>query len=260
MQNSAKQPVIIDAHAHLGYSKIFSMGITEEELLGTMDRFGIGASVVMPAAGAEYSTAHDAIARLADKYPGRIFGMASLTPLVGEDVYTREVRRCVRELGFRGLKLHPLAHAVMPLAPVADVVFSVAAELNIPVMVHTGTGIPFSLPSVLIPRAQEYPQLPIILAHAGFAVYTVEAFVAARVCPNIYLEPSWCMASDIKRLVDEFGAQRVMYGGDLPSNVPVELAKFQNLGLSSESFQWCMAGTANKVFRLGLSVNVEGGE
>jgi predicted TIM-barrel fold metal-dependent hydrolase len=242
--------MIVDAHTHLGYSHIFSMGIAEQELIGTMDRYGIDVSVVMPAAGADIVPTHDAIAQLAEKYPGRIFGMASLTPLIGESDYAAELRRCVRELGFHAVKLHPLAHAVMPTAPAADVVFATAAELQIPVMVHTGTGVPFSLPSVLIPRALEYPDTPIILAHAGFAVYTPEAFVAAQVCSNIYLEPSWCMAHDVKRMVQQFGADRVMYGGDLPSNVPVELAKFQSLDLPEDAYEMCMAGTAIKVFKL----------
>jgi predicted TIM-barrel fold metal-dependent hydrolase len=250
MPNSAADVTIVDAHSHLGYSRIFSMGITEEDLLACMDRNGIHASVVMPAAGSDYGPTHDAIARLAERYPGRIYGMASLTPLVGEAEYRREVTRCVRELGFRALKLHPLAHAVSPTAPVADVVFAVAAELDIPVMVHTGTGIPFSLPALLIPRALHYPRLPIVLAHAGFAVYTPEAMVAAQVCPNIYLEPSWCMAHDIKQMVERFGAGRVMYGGDLISNVPVELAKFRSLGLSDEQYAMCMGGTVSRVFKL----------
>jgi predicted TIM-barrel fold metal-dependent hydrolase len=179
-----------------------------------------------------------------------------MTPLIGEAAYAAELRRCVRELGFHAVKLHPLAHAVMPTAPAADVVFATASELGLPVMVHTGTGVPFSLRSVLIPRALEYPETPIILAHAGFAVYTPEAFVAAQVCPNIYLEPSWCMAHDVKRMVEQFGANRVMYGGDLPSNVPVELAKFQSLGLSESDYRMCMAGTAIQVFKLP----VKGGE
>src|SRR5437763_6820384 len=226
--------MIVDAHSHLGYSDIFSTGITEEQLMGAMDQHGIDIPVVMPAAGAAFGPTHDAIAHLAEKYPGRIYGMASMTPLIGEAEYVRELTRCVRELDFRAVKLHPLAHAVMSTAAVADVVFATASELGIPVMIHTGTGVPFSLPSLLIPRARQSPDLPIILPHPGLAVYTPEAFVAAEVCPNIYLEPSWCMAGDVKRMVESFGAKRVMYGGDLPNNIPVELVKFRSLGLSED--------------------------
>jgi predicted TIM-barrel fold metal-dependent hydrolase len=244
--------MIVDAHSHVGYSKVFSAGITEEVLLGTMEEFGIQATVVMPAAGADPTPTHDTIARLAEEHPGRVFGMISMTPLMGEEAYTREFWRCVRELSFVAVKIHPIAHAVAPNAPVCDLVFELAKEAGIPVMVHTGLGVPFALPSLLIPRARQYPDLPIIQAHAGFAVYSAESIIVAQECPNTYLEPSWCTAGDIKRMVNMFGAGRVMYGGDLPSNVPVELAKYRHMELSDEDYRLCLGGTAIKVFKLPI--------
>ncbi|MDR7485048.1 MAG: amidohydrolase family protein [Armatimonadota bacterium] len=244
--------MIVDAHSHLGWSKIFNAGVTEEILLGTMDAHGIQASVVMPAAGSDPTPTHDAIARLAEQHPGRIFGMISMTPLMGEEAYTREFRRCREQHGFVAVKIHPVAHAVAPNLPVCDVVFELARAAGIPVMVHTGLGSPFALPSLLIPRARQYPDLPIILAHAGFAIYTAEAIIVAQECPNVYLEPSWCTAGDIKRMVTTFGARRVLYGGDLPFNVPVELSKYRTVGLSEEDYRMCVGGSAIALFRLPI--------
>ena len=242
--------MIIDAHSHLGYSEIFSAGVTEELLLTTMDANGIDATVVMPAAGSDPIPTHDAIAALCGRLPERVFGMISMTPLIGRSAYVHEARRCVRELGFKAIKLHPQAHAVSPAFEVTNVVFEMAAELGVPVMVHTGSGAPFALPSLLIRRAREYPELTIILAHAGFAIYTEEAIVAAEVCDNIYLEPTWCIAGDIRRMVKNLGPQRVMFGGDLPSNVPVELTKYRTLDLSQDEREWCLWRTASEVFKL----------
>src|SRR5258707_6490249 len=101
--------MIIDVHSHLGWSDIFSAGVTEKELLETMERNGIDASLVMPAAGSDPGRTHDAIADLCARHRGRIFGIASMTPLIGEDAYRREAVRCIRELGFKAIKLHPLA-------------------------------------------------------------------------------------------------------------------------------------------------------
>ncbi|MDR7485054.1 MAG: amidohydrolase family protein [Armatimonadota bacterium] len=244
--------MVVDAHSHLGFSKIFNMGVSEEVLIGTMNANAIQASIVMPAAGSDPVSTHDAIARLAEKHPGRIFGMISMTPLIGEEAYAREFRRCVHELGFVAVKVHPIAHAVAPHLPVCDIVFALAKEARIPVMVHTGTGAPFALPSLVIPRARQYPDLPIILAHAGFAIYTPEAIVVAQECPNVYLEPSWCRAGDIRRMVTSIGARRLMYGGDLPSNVPVELFKYRSLELSDEEYGLCVGGTAIALFRLPI--------
>src|SRR5688572_12684971 len=127
--------MIIDAHSHLGFSRVFNAGITEEVLIGTMDANKIQATIAMPAAGSDPTPTHDAIARSAEKYPGRVFGMVSMTPLIGEEAYRREFLRCVRELGFVAVKIHPVAHAVAPNLPVCDIVFELAKETNIPVMV-----------------------------------------------------------------------------------------------------------------------------
>jgi predicted TIM-barrel fold metal-dependent hydrolase len=244
--------VIIDAHSHLGYSEIFSAGVTEDVLLATMEANSIDVSVVMPAAGSDPHSTHDAIADLCRRQPGRIFGMVSMTPLIGRPAYEREAKRCVRELGFKAIKLHPQAHAVSPALEVSNVVFDMAAALGVPVMVHTGSGAPFALPSLLIRRARQFPELKIILAHAGFAIYSEEAIIAAEVCDNIYLEPTWCIAGDIRRMVKSLGANRVMFGGDLPSNVPVELTKYRTLDLTDEERTWCLSRTAREVFNLPL--------
>lgn len=244
--------MIIDVHSHLGWSDVFSAGVTEDVLLSTMAANGIDAAMVMPAAGSAPRETHDAIADLARRHPGSIFGIASLTPLVGEEAYEEEVERCVRELGFKALKLHPLAHAASPALPVTDVVFRTADRLGVPVIVHTGTGAPFALPSLLIRRARQFPELKIVLAHAGFAIYTEEAIIAAEVCPNIYLEPSWCQIQDIRRMVRTLGPDRVMYGGDLPPNVPIELMKYRSMDLTDDERNLCLGGTARRVFNITI--------
>ena len=120
----------------------------------------------------------------------------------------------------------------------------------VPAMVHTGPGVPFALPALCIPAARKYPDLKIILAHAGFAVFTAEAQVAASVCGNLYLETSWCIGEDIRWMIDTIGADRVMLGADLPSNVPVEYAKYKALELKPDVYDKVLGGTAIDVFKL----------
>jgi predicted TIM-barrel fold metal-dependent hydrolase len=145
-----------------------------------------------------------------------------------------------------------MQHLTSPLMANADKVFDVAADLGVPVIVHTGLGAPWAQPSLSIPQARRHPELPIILAHAGFAIYTDEAYVAADVCPNIYLEPSWCMVGGLKMLVNKIGSERIMFGSDLPDNLPVELAKYRAAGLSEKELENCLGGTAMKLFGLQL--------
>jgi predicted TIM-barrel fold metal-dependent hydrolase len=139
---------------------------------------------------------------------------------------------------------------VNPLSADGDFVFATGHDLGIPVMVHTGPGVPFALPALCIPAARKYPGLKIVLAHAGFAVFTAEAQVAASVCGNLYLETSWCIVEDIRWMISTIGPDRVMMGSDLPSNVPVEVAKYKALELDPQVYARVMAGNAVEVFKL----------
>jgi predicted TIM-barrel fold metal-dependent hydrolase len=245
--------MIVNPHAHIGDTFVFDAENFEPELIRAMDDNQIDVSIVMPSAGSRDAAAvHDRIAQMGKDHPGRIFGIIQYNPHSPEGELEAEAERCVKELGFVGIKIHPLGGAVNPLGRDGQRVCSIAQDLNIPVMIHTGTGVPWSLPSLSIPLARKYPDVTFVLAHAGMMIYTMEAWVAADVCPNIYLETSWCAAHDIAYLIRELGAHRVMWAGDLISNFAVELAKYRSLNLPEDQLNWCMAKTAINVFRLPL--------
>jgi uncharacterized protein len=242
---------MVDTHAHLGKCCVFDLATTEEDLLRRMDESGVDATIVQPYPGAEDAARqHDLIADMCQRNPGRFYGLASLSPHGDHDAYRREVERCVKDLHFVGLKLHTIGHGVNPLSADGDFVFATGHDLGIPVMVHTGPGVPFALPALCIPAARKYPGLKIVLAHAGFAVFTAEAQVAASVCGNLYLETSWCIVEDIRWMISTIGPDRVMMGSDLPSNVPVEVAKYKALELDPQVYARVMAGNAVEVFKL----------
>ena len=241
----------IDTHAHLGECCVFGLYATEEDMIRRMDESGVDATIVQPYPGAkDYVKRHDEIAALCAKYPGRFFGLASLSPHVGKEKYEREIERCVKDLKFVALKIHTIGHAVNPLSEDADVAFATANHFGIPCMVHTGMGIPFSLPALCIPAANKYPKLKIVLAHAGGGILSAEAQVAASICSNLYLETSWCLGVDIEWMINTIGPDRVMMGADLPSNVPVEFAKYKAMDLAPEVYDKVMGGTAIDVFKL----------
>ena len=117
-------------------------------------------------------------------------------------------------------------------------------------MVHTGTGIPFALPSMVLPRAKQFPGVTIILSHAGYCVYAQEALIVAQECSNIILEPSWTQPQNIKGMIKALGANRVMMGSDAVINIPVELAKIEAMELNEEEEAYYTAKTAINVFNL----------
>ncbi len=102
----------MDAHAHLGTCNVFDLDIPFESLLGAMDTNGIRAALVQPFPGREDPVKlHDRIAEMRAQYPERFRGVASVNPHLG-DACLKEIRRCVEDLGFVGIKLHTIGHAV----------------------------------------------------------------------------------------------------------------------------------------------------
>ena len=241
---------VIDAHCHIGTSLVSGVEITEEQLLQTMVDNGIGTAMVMPQPhqGMEVAPVHDRIARFAEANPGVIYGMVNLSPRLEEGEYRAEVERCIRGYGFRAIKLDPSVSALPISHARCEIVFAAAREYGVPVIIHTGMGVPNALPSLAIPPALRYPDVTIVLAHAGFAIFAAEAIVAAQVCPNVVLEPSWCASYQVAEMVRAIGAERVMFGSDHPSNVASELAKLRSIGLSDEQLGTVLGDTARRVF------------
>lgn len=246
---------VIDAHAHLGPCSVFDLNISEEELLQTLDQNGIQAALVQPFPGvANAIEIHNQIATLSKKHPGRVFGVCNVNPrLMGKDEYFAEAERCVKQLGFVALKLHTIGHAVNPISEVGGWVFEAAHLLGVPIHVHTGTGIPFALPGACIPRAMQYPKLPIVLIHSGWVLVSPDAYAAAKICPNIYLETSWSIGAEIQWWAHELGAHRVMMGADLPNNRAAEIAKYHALSLSDKQLEQVLGGTVADLHQLAVA-------
>lgn len=243
--------IIVDSYCHIGESRIYDLSIYESEIIESLNANRISAAILAPFPGPPNpAQVHDDIANLASRYPGRVFGLANVNCHINRDTFHGEIERCVRQLGFVGVVLDTLGYAANPIGNSAQTVFEVARELNVPVVVHTGTGAPFGLPSAVLPRARSYSDVKIVLAHAGAGIYTAEAQIVAREASNVYLETSWCRSDDIKRLINELGASRVMFGADLPSNEATELSKYRSLGLYHFQQYQALGQTAIDLFSL----------
>ncbi|MPZ52518.1 MAG: amidohydrolase family protein [Acidimicrobiia bacterium] len=232
--------------------------MTRDQVVHAMDGNGIEKAIVQPFPGAPDAVqVHNEIAALGDSIGSRVLGLASVNPHMDHAKYQAEIRRCVDDLGFVGVKLHTLGHAVHPVSDDALVVFETAAALGIVVMVHTGPGMPFADPTHLLERARQFPDTPIVLAHAGASASPGSAIAVAKQCDNIYLEPSWCKATEVRAMINALGPDRVLFGTDTPENVRVELAKYEEIRLTEVEAAWVFGGTATAVFGLRSGVDAE---
>ncbi|MEM1830875.1 MAG: amidohydrolase family protein [Desulfurococcaceae archaeon] len=240
---------VVDTHMHFGPCRIFGLRVTEQDIIDYLNRYNVVAAIVQPFPGSpDPISTHNEIYNLSQKFKGRIFGLASINPFLDEELVRRELERTLGELGFVGVKLHTAGHAISPTNPRADMLFEIAGKYKVPVMIHTGPG-PFSDPMLVASKAEEYPDVKIILAHAGFGIYANGALFMAKKYDNVYLELSWSHVFDVAAFTSVV-PDKVLFGTDLVENIPVEYAKLEGLRLQEDIKEKLLYLNAKKVFNL----------
>lgn len=241
----------IDAHAHIGDCRVFDMNVSEKEFLAAMEESGVHAVILQPFPGAsDYIAVHDQIYRMSKEMPGKIYGLVSMNPHKNSDKLEREIRHYVEDCGFVGVKLHTQGHAVHPDSKDAHKLYEIAGKLKIPVNVHTGLGVPFSMPSLLLPIAKQYPEITFVVAHAGTLVYSGEAVYLAQECPNVYLDTTMCVIEDLLMIKRKLGADRLIYASDSLKSMSLEQKKYQAADFSEDDLKKIFYKNAAKVFAL----------
>jgi predicted TIM-barrel fold metal-dependent hydrolase len=213
-----------------------------------MDRFGIERSLVIPFPVVDdWQAEHDVVGTAVREHADRLCGAVSMYPSP-EAVFREEVRRCREEYGFRALKLQPQYHGLNPFCRQSDFFFKTALENGMAVVWHTGAGVPFSLPSLLMAPARRFPDLRIVIAHCGGGLFMHEAMLAAILCQNVFLELSSLLPHQVLEILSEIPSERLMIGSDLPENLEFEIGKILSLDASEEDKRNILFRTACRVF------------
>lgn len=217
-----------------------------------MDRHGVDRSMVIPYPVVEdYRSQHDLIGKAVRDHPDRLTGAACLYPLIDQSVFRNEVRRCRENYGFPALKLQPQYHGLNPMSASSDFFFETALENHMAVICHTGAGLPLSSPALLMLPARKFPELTIVIAHAGGGIFVHEAIVAALFCPNVTLELSTLMPHHIMEVLGQVASDRVMVGSDLPESVETEIGKILTLDVPEGDKRNMLNDTGCRVFGAG---------
>ena len=248
--------MILDIHSHIGEDVVFGCSQSEGDLINVNQRHGITGGIVQPFIGRPYPELtrkeHDRICRFCRKHQN-YWGMASINPHFKREDYAAEADRCIKELSFVALKLTPVGHAVDPESEDGMFVFENARRLQVPVMVHTGYGIPFSDPAKLRKAARLYPEVRMIIAHLGSGIFASQAIQLAQEFSQVYLETSGCGIGETMAALSALDGKKVMFSSDSVLQVGVELEKYRTILEKypkwKEDVLW---RTAEKVFRIRL--------
>jgi len=205
---------IIDMHTHLPGKANGAGRRQTSDFLAMLDRAGIDQAVVLTLEGffSDDVTANNALAQQASESGGRLIPFCTVDPR--GDGAVAEVRRCVEELGFRGLKFHPWLQGFSPLEDYMFPIAAQAARLNVPILFHDGTPC-YSTPLQVAYLADRFPELTVILGHGGLMDLWVEAIAAVKRYPNCYV----CLCGSappaiFARMIAELGVDKVTIGTD----------------------------------------------
>lgn len=253
---------VVNAHHHIGRGgdstdRVFEWKESIADVINAMDESQVDATMLMPLGGENdkaVSEVHDQIYEATEAYPGRIFGITAPNPHMGTEWMTNEITRCVEQLDFKYAKLHTLAWGVDPTSAVAYDFYDACVANDIPVMVHTGPhGMPFSVPGMLMPVAEDYPELDIIMAHMGGAyTLTQEAIFMAERYDNLYLDTTLALNMYVRRAMESVGADRILMAAEHSSNIPVALTKIDCIGANEQQKQKILGQNAVNLYDLDV--------
>ncbi len=213
-----------------------------EMTLGAMDAAGIERAVLTAWWGPEGPLlSNDTVALHLQAHPDRFLGVCAVD-LHRPMEAVRELRRCVRELGFRGLRMLPWLWRLPPNDRRYYPLYAECIELGVPFCLQVGHAGPLlpSEPGRPIPYldevASEFPELTIIGGHIGYP-WTVEMISLATKYENVYIDTSAYKPSryppELIRFLQGRGYRKVLFGSNHPMIMPGQCVReLDALGLS----------------------------
>ena len=249
--------VIIDGHTHFAGPGEGLPPCAVEELLSVMDRNCIDAVVTTPPYSSigkdrTYDSANMFIADAMKEAPGRILGFIRVNPHLREHALEK-IEAGVKDQGFLGVKLHPRNEAfAINSEELAFPIAELAAELGVPILIHTGDPdtYGFAQPTLVGGLADAFPDVNLIVGHMGKQLYE-DAILVAKWFENVILETSFRSLREIARAARIVGADRVVYGSDMPFGIPeIEMMKVRLCGISDEEKAMILGENMARILRL----------
>lgn len=205
-----------------------------DKLVLKMDEAGIDKAIILPldfwlgcpqSDGISIEEKNVIFAEAVQRHKGRLLTHVGVDPR--RENALEIMRQGVEENGAIGLKLHPTT-GFYPDDPICTPLYEKALEYKIPVLIHSGNEpaplqIKFSQPKYIDTVAAEFPDLRIIIAHAGHGWWQ-EAIDLACVKPNVCVDfAGWQMEyvsgkdyfyGPLRFAIDMLGPWRVLFGTD----------------------------------------------
>lgn len=229
--------------------------------LAAMDAAQVGGALLSAWHGPQGALiSNDEVAAWVRQAPGRLYGVASVDLARPMDA-VRELRRCVKDLGFKALRVLPWLWNLPPNDRRYYPLYAECCELGVPFCTqvgHTGPLMP-SEPGRPIPYLDEvaldFPELVIVGGHIGYP-WTVEMIALATKYANVYIDTSAYTAKryppELVAYLRAHGREKVLFGSNWPMIAPAAaLADLDALRLDDAARGNFLFRNAQRVFGLG---------
>lgn len=266
-------PSAIDKESMAKYFKSSGMFPSPEEMYQKykeLDLMGVIFSIDAETTSGIPYVGNAWVASVVQKYSDRFVGFASVDPWKGT-VAVQELERSVKDLGLKGLKLHPTQQFFFPNDTRFYPLWKKCAELGVPVLFHTGqTGVGAGTPggggfklkyAQPIPYiddvAADFPDLTIIMAHPAVPWQEEQLAVAVHKA-NVYIDLSGWSPKYFRPILVQYAASllqdKVLFGTDYPAIQPERWLKdFETLELKEEVQRKILLENARKLLVLDKS-------
>lgn len=171
---------------------------TGEKLIAEMDDAGVDKSVIFGVDWAYGVTGEPKVSNreqnkyLADyakQFEGRFIPLAALDPRRPDII--QQATEAIEDWGMKGFKLMPSA-GFKPNDSLCFPFYEKCAEWGVPIMFHSG-GLEFnweySSPNLIASAAEEFPDVKMIMAHAGLESWE-QCRLACAALPNVFMDIS----------------------------------------------------------------------
>ena len=218
----------IDTHAHIGNMIMFNM--TEEQLLYSMNRYGIDFSLVSNIEAAEFDHRGHRIPRIVQRSQLKVFretvALARRNPdKIGAVIWMKLHKPDISQQFLTefdenkdfiyGIKLHPFHSRVAPddesLAPV----YELARRYKLPVVSHTG-GCEEADSIHLYNAAKANPDIDFVMIHMDLGTGHRQALDLLGKLPNLYGDTTWVDTATTLEAIRRWGSEKILFGTDNP--------------------------------------------
>ncbi len=253
--------MIIDADTHISPTEAGVFDIKVDELLRRMDKAGVDRALVWlrPQYMPDVPRGNRYVYESVQAHPDRLIGFGWVDPHYGYDAGCDEIKRCIEEYGFHGVKMNGAQNQFYIDDPAKSLpLIEKIAETGKAMAFHIGTDAyeathPFRLAKI----AKMYPEMPILMVHmggVGFHDLSNAAIEVLAEYPNVTAIGSANRAVNILKALKKVGTDRICFGSDAPFNLMhVEVAIYNALmdgEFTQEQQSQVMHGNISRV--LGL--------